>query len=136
MSVGVNVLLDLVDRAVRALGEGYDIEIVEKHHNQQADAPSGTAVMLANAAADARGGTRFTYGREGASLRSADEIGIHAVRGGTIVGEHDVIFAGPDEVVTLSHTALSRSIFAVGAYRAAQFVQKAAPGLYAMRDAL
>lgn len=136
MSVGVNVLLDLVGRAARALGEGYDIEIVEKHHNQKADAPSGTAVMLAKAAAEARTETTFVYGREGKHKRSPDEIGIHAVRGGTIVGEHDVIFAGRDETLTLSHTALSRRIFAEGAFRAAEFLRTAAPGLYAMRDAL
>lgn len=136
MSVGVNVLLDLVDRAARALGDGWDIEIVEKHHNQKADAPSGTAKMLADTAAAAKGGAQFVYGREGACPRKPGEIGVHAVRGGTIVGEHDVIFAGTDEIVTLSHTALSRKIFAVGAFRAAQFVRTAAPGLYAMKHAL
>lgn len=136
MSVGVNVLLELVERAVTALGETYDIEIVEKHHNQKADAPSGTAVMLAEAAAAGRENNRFVFGRQGAALRDKAEIGIHAVRGGTIVGEHDVIFAGKDETITLSHTALSRKIFAVGAFRAAGFLLGAKPGLYTMRDAL
>lgn len=136
MSVGVNVMLELVERAVKALGEGYDVEIVEKHHNMKADAPSGTAVMLADAAAKARGGAKYVYGREGKHLREREEIGIHAVRGGTIVGEHDVIFAGKDETLTVSHTALSRKIFAEGAFRAAEFLMSAKPGLYSMRDAL
>lgn len=135
MSVGVNMILELVERAAKALC-GFDIEIVEKHHNQKADAPSGTALMLADAAAKARGGTQLTYGRQGLAKRTANEIGIHAVRGGTIVGEHEVLFCGRNETVTISHTALSRNIFAEGAFRAAAFLINAKPGLYSMKDVL
>jgi len=138
MSVGVNLLMDLIARASETLYADYDIEIVEKHHNRKADAPSGTALMLADAA---RGAIpeprRYTYGRQGADCRrEPDEIGIHAVRGGTIVGEHEVIFAGNDEIITLSHTALSRAVFAAGAVRAAGFLVRQKPGLYSMKDVL
>ena len=136
MSVGVNLLMELVERAAAALGAGFDIEIIEKHHNQKADAPSGTALMLAEAVGKAKADMRLRYGRQGKDKRKAEEVTIHAVRGGTIVGEHDVIFAGDDEIVTLSHTALSRKIFASGALRAAEFIAARPAGLYSMRDAL
>lgn len=138
MSVGVNLLLDLVARAAETLYAAYDIEIVEKHHNRKVDAPSGTALMLADAAKAAIPEPRtYTWGRQGGDCpRQKDEIGIHAVRGGTIVGEHSVIFAGNDEIIELNHTALSRAVFAAGAVRAARFLVSQAPGLYSMKDVL
>lgn len=136
MSLGVNLLADLVRRAVSVLGEEYDIEIIERHHNQKLDAPSGTAYMLFGAAAEALPyGPEPIYDRhERRAARPAREIGMHAVRGGTIVGEHEVVLAGRDEIITLSHSALSREVFAVGALRAARFVADKPPGLYSMRD--
>lgn len=136
MSVGINLLRMLVRQAVQVLGDGFDIEIIEKHHNLKKDAPSGTALALAH---DAAGETddRFVYGREGRdALRTAGEIGIHAVRGGTISGEHDVIFAGTDEVITLRHSAYSRTLFATGALKAAAFLVGQPPGFYSMEDVL
>ena len=136
-SLGINLLVKLVKQAALALGEGFDIEIIEKHHNHKVDAPSGTAIMLAESANSAfDNGKPYVNGRSGITGKRGNEIGVHAVRGGTIVGEHDVIFAGKDETITLSHTALSRKIFAVGAFRAAGFLLGAKPGLYTMRDAL
>lgn len=137
-SVGVNLLVDLVKRAEKFLGEGYDVEIIEKHHNQKVDAPSGTALMLADAAdAGAEEPFRRVFGRSGETgKRPAREMGIHAVRGGTIVGEHEVIFAGTDEVISLSHSAGSRAAFAKGAVRAAKFLAGKPAGQYDMRDAL
>lgn len=138
MSVGVNMLLDLVARAAQTLYADYDIEIIEKHHNRKVDAPSGTALMLAQAAKDAVPEHReYSYGRQGTDCkRKPEEIGIHAIRGGTIVGEHSVIFAGNDEIIEISHTALSRAVFAGGAVRAAAFLIKQEPGLYSMKDVL
>jgi len=138
MSVGINLLLDLVKRAALALGNDFDIEIVEKHHNRKVDAPSGTAHMLADAAAD---GLLFEpekiYERESVrKARDKNEIGISAVRGGSIVGTHEIIFAGQDEVIELSHAAASRDVFAVGAMRAAKFIADKTPGLYSMKDIL
>lgn len=136
MSLGINLLRMLVRQTAAALGAEFDIEIVEKHHKMKKDAPSGTALALAGEA-DLQGDGRFVYGREGRrALRESGEIGIHAVRGGTIVGEHDVIFAGPDEVITLRHTAYSRSLFAAGAIQAARFLAGRKPGLYSMDDVL
>ncbi|MFV0401997.1 MAG: 4-hydroxy-tetrahydrodipicolinate reductase [Oscillospiraceae bacterium] len=136
MSLGVSLLTELVKQATRVLGEQFDIEIVEKHHNQKVDAPSGTALMLADAAASQLPEeTAYVYDRhERREKRPKNEIGIHSVRGGTIVGEHDVIFAGQDEVVTLSHQAMSKDIFAAGAVNAAVFVAGKKPGLYSMAD--
>lgn len=138
MSVGVNLLLDLVARAAQTLYAAYDIEIIEKHHNRKVDAPSGTALMLAQAAKDAVPVPReYTHGRQGTDCkRKPEEIGIHAVRGGTIVGEHSVIFAGNDEVIEISHMALSRAVFAGGAVRAAAFLITQKPGLYSMKEVL
>ncbi len=139
MSLGVSLLVDLVRRAAEVLGEGYDIEIIERHHNQKVDAPSGTAMMLYKTL---EGQLPYSpepvYDRhEVRRKRGAHEIGIHAVRGGTIVGEHDVLFAGPGEVITLSHSAVSREVFAAGALRAALFMaRQSKSGLYAMRDLL
>ena len=114
---------------------GY-IEIVEKHHNQKIDAPSGTAIMLAEALNEAAGGKyTYEYNRQAKrEKRATNEIGIHSVRGGNIVGDHDIIFAGTDEVVTLSHSAYSKNVFAVGAVNAAIFISDKKPGLYNMAD--
>ena len=137
MSVGVNVLLALVRQATAALGGDYNIEIVEKHHNKKVDAPSGTALMLADAAASALPcQPDYVYDRHSVRrARAKEEIGICPVRGGGIVGDHDVLFAGENEVITLSHSAMSREVFASGAIRAARFLSGvASPGLYSMTD--
>ena len=136
MSIGVNLICALSKKAAAILGDGFDVEIVEKHHNQKLDAPSGTAIMLANAVNDEFGGKKlYEYDRHSKrQKRSKNEIGIHSVRGGTIVGEHDVIFAGHDEVITISHAAYSREVFAVGAVRAARFIADKKSGLYDMNS--
>jgi 4-hydroxy-tetrahydrodipicolinate reductase len=140
MSLGINLLQDLARRAVRVLGEQYDVEIIEKHHNHKKDAPSGTAHMLAESINAAYGNKkRYVYDRHHVlKSREKSEIGIHAVRGGTIVGEHEIIFAGHDEVITLTHSALSKEVFAVGAINAAIFLseRQAGAGLYDMSDLL
>jgi len=137
MSLGINLLLDLVKRAAAVLGEDFDVEIVEQHHNKKLDAPSGTALMLADSIAEAREESEYVYDRHSVRReRGKQEIGIHSVRGGTIVGEHEVIFAGPDEVIRISHSAYSRDVFATGAVRAAIFAADAAPGLYSMTEML
>ena len=134
MSLGVNVLIDLVKKASQAL-YGFDIEIIEKHHNQKVDAPSGTALMLADAVKEVQTEKYYTYGREGiVGKRDANEIGIHAIRGGNIVGEHDVIFAGNFETVTLSHQATDRSVFANGAVKAAEYLATKTNGTFSMTD--
>lgn len=135
MSLGINVLLELVKKAAQVLGDSYDIEIVERHHRRKVDAPSGTALMIADAAAASCGHeTEYVYDRQSVrKSRDKKEIGISAVRGGTIVGEHEIIFAGHDEVMEIKHTALSRDIFAAGAIKAAKFLSTVAkPGLYDM----
>jgi 4-hydroxy-tetrahydrodipicolinate reductase len=137
MSLGINLLLDLVQRAAAILGEEYDVEIVEAHHNKKLDAPSGTALMLADAIRDVREESEYVYDRHSVRReRGAQEIGVHSVRGGTIVGEHEVIFAGTDEVIRISHSAYSRDVFATGAVRAALFAADAAPGMYSMKEML
>ena len=136
MSLGVNVLIELVKTAVKNLA-GFDIEIIEKHHNLKVDAPSGTALMLADAVKEVDNDKFYVYGREGmVGKRNSNEIGIHAIRGGNIVGEHDVIFAGNDETITLSHQATDRKVFAFGAVKAAKFVATKKNGLYNMTDLL
>ena len=135
MSLGINVLLELVKKAANVLGDSYDIEIVERHHRRKVDAPSGTALMIADAAASACGHeSEYVFERHSVRQpRDKKEIGISAVRGGTIVGEHEIIFAGHDEVMEIKHTALSRDIFASGAIEAAKFMSSVtAPGLYDM----
>lgn len=136
MSLGINLLMELVKKTAAVLGEEYDIEILEKHHNKKLDAPSGTALMLAEAAEEGRGSdTTFVYDRHDVrKAREKREIGISSIRGGTIVGEHEVIFAGTDEVITLSHSAGSRDLFAVGAIKAALWLNDKAPGFYTMSD--
>lgn len=136
MSLGVNLLVELCKKAALLLGEDFDIEIIEKHHNQKVDAPSGTALMLANeinAACDEK--YEYVYDRQSVrKKREKTEIGIHAVRGGNIVGEHEVIFAGRDECVSLKHAATSKEVFAVGAINAARFMKGKTSGLYNMKD--
>ena len=138
MSLGINLLADLAKRAVKVLGGQFDIEIIEKHHNQKLDAPSGTAIMLADAI-NSELDKQYTYVYDRHSVRakrSRTEIGMHSVRGGTIVGEHELIFAGRDEVISLKHEAHSKSVFAVGSVNAAVFLAKKSAGLYAMSDLL
>ena len=135
MSLGINVLLELVKKAASVLGDSYDIEIVERHHRRKVDAPSGTALMIADAAAQSCGHeTEYVFERHSVRHpRDKKEIGISAVRGGTIVGEHEIIFAGHDEIMEIRHTALSREIFAQGALEAAKFMAAVKePGLYDM----
>lgn len=139
MSLGVNTLLKLLQDAAKVLaGAGFDIEIVEKHHNQKVDAPSGTALALADSINEAMGGQyHYKYDRSTERVkRDQKEIGISAVRGGSIVGEHEVIFAGKDEVVTFTHTAYSKAIFAKGALEAAMFLAGKPAGLYGMADVI
>lgn len=135
MSIGINLMIDLLKKCASVLGDGYDVEIIEKHHSQKLDAPSGTAIMLADALAEALPyDADYVYDRhERREKRPPHEIGIHAVRGGTIVGEHTVLFAGRDELIEITHTALSREVFAVGAVDAAAFLAaQTTPGLYDM----
>ena len=139
MSVGINLLEVLIAQAAPKLAAaGFDIEIVEKHHRTKIDAPSGTAIALADAANEALGGTYdYVYDRSARrEKRPVQEIGISAVRGGTIVGDHDVIFAGQDEVITLSHRAYSRAVFGKGAVEAAKFLAGKGAGFYTMGDVL
>jgi len=140
MSLGVNLLLELVKRTAAVLGQDYDIEIVEAHHRLKKDAPSGTALSLAEAAAAGRGVALrdvACYGREGiVGERPKGEIGIHAVRGGAIVGEHTVSFISDEETVEVAHKAASREAFATGALRAALWLGGRAPGVYTMRHVL
>lgn len=136
MSLGVNVLVKLVKEAAKALN-GFDIEIIEKHHNKKLDSPSGTAVMIANGIKDVLPESECIYGRYGRSeKRKPTEVGIHAIRGGTIVGEHTTIFAGHDEVVEIKHTAQSKDIFAKGAITAAKFLVNKEAGYYNMNNML
>ena len=134
MSLGVNLLAALAKQAVKVLGGQFDIEILEKHHNQKIDAPSGTALMLADAVNEAAGGQyEYIYDRHSVrQKRGKKELGISSIRGGTIVGEHDIIFAGRDEVITLSHQAASKEVFAVGAVNAAVFLSDKPAGMYDM----
>ena len=138
MSIGINLLIEFCKETAAMLGEDFDIEIIEKHHNKKLDAPSGTAMMIAEALKDEREGeTEFVYDRhEVRRKRSPSEIGIHAIRGGTIVGEHEVMFAGEDEIITITHSARSKRVFAVGAIRAAKFLKAQQPNMYDMQDLL
>lgn len=138
MSVGVNLLHGVV-RELAAKLEGYDLEVVEAHHRNKRDAPSGTALLLARSAAEGRGRELeevAVYGREGLSPREPGEIGIHALRGGAVVGEHRLVFYSDGEEIEVVHRALSRRTFADGALRAAKFAATAGPGLYGMADVL
>lgn len=139
MSLGINLLLQLLKKAADVLAPaGFDIEIVEKHHNMKLDAPSGTALALADSVNEELGGEyEYVFDRSGRrEQRPRKEIGISAVRGGTIVGDHDVIFAGADEVVTFSHTAYSRAVFGKGALQAAKFLAGRPAGMYDMSNVI
>ena len=138
MSLGINLLVELGKRAVNVLGRQFDIEIVEKHHNLKKDAPSGTAIMIAEALNSELGNKlHYVYDRHSVRKpRDPDEIGLHSICGGTIVGEHDIIFAGHDEVITLSHSAASKEVFANGSINAAVFLASKEKGLYDMSDLL
>ena len=139
MSLGINLLLKLLKEAAGVLAPaGFDIEIVEKHHNQKVDAPSGTALALADSINE-EFNNEYTYVYDRSTRRQKrdkKEIGLSAVRGGTIVGDHDVIFAGEDEVITFSHTAYSKNVFAKGAVQAAKFLKGKPAGLYDMSDVI
>ena len=136
MSIGINLIISLAKKAAALLEDSFDIEIVEKHHNQKVDAPSGTALAIADAINDTLSyEAEYTYDRHSVRRkRKKTEIGIHAVRGGTIVGEHSVIFAGTDEVIELKHSAASKEVFAVGAVKAAKFIKGKPAGMYDMND--
>lgn len=134
MSLGINLLAQLAKKAVSILGGQFDIEIVEKHHNKKLDAPSGTALMIADALAETvEYDAEYTYERQSKrAARAKNEIGISSVRGGTIVGEHEVMFCGADEIITVSHSAASRDVFARGALRAAAYIKGKPAGFYDM----
>lgn len=137
MSVGINLIADLLQKASKVLEEeGFDIEIIEKHHNKKIDAPSGTALFLADSINEVLD-EKLTYVYDRSTVlekRGKNQLGIHAVRGGTIVGEHSVIFAGKDEVIEIKHSAYSKEVFAVGAIKAAKFLYDKKPGMYQMKD--
>lgn len=136
MSLGVSLVSELVRKAASVLGNNFDIEIVEAHHNKKIDAPSGTALMLADSVSKGlEYQPVYEYNRHAKrEKRTKNEIGIHAIRGGTIVGEHEVIFAGNDEIITVSHSARSKSVFAVGSINAAIYLSKKEPGMYSMKE--
>lgn len=138
MSVGVNLIIELAQKAAKALEEKFDIEIIEKHHHRKIDAPSGTALAIADGINEALASKKeYIYDRHSVrKKRSPTELGIHSVRGGTIVGEHEVIFAGEDEIIEIKHTAMSREIFAQGAITAAKYIFGKDAGLYDMRKML
>ncbi len=138
LSLGVNLMQALCKTAAEVLGEAFDVEIIERHHNLKKDAPSGTALMLAESVNEAfQGKKRLVNGRDGiVGAREKSEIGMHAVRGGTIVGEHEVMFAGEDEIVTITHSARSKRVFAAGAIRAAKYLSGKPAGMYEMKDLL
>lgn len=133
MSIGINLVNQVLKNISNVLFKDFDIEIIEKHHNQKVDAPSGTALLLANTIKDSIvEDTNFIYGREGISKRDEKEIGIHTVRGGNIIGDHEVIFAGAGEVISIKHSAISREVFAIGALKACEFMFNKTKGLYSM----
>lgn len=138
MSIGINLLIELVKNSYKILKNNFDIEIIEKHHNQKIDAPSGTAIMIANAInEEADGKFEYIYNRQNVrKKRENNEIGIHSIRAGTIVGEHEVIFSGEDETISISHIATSKKIFAVGSLKAAEFIKTKKSGLFNMKDLL
>lgn len=137
-SIGVNLLIELAKKAAIVLGDKFDIEIVEKHHNKKIDAPSGTAIMIAKAISSVKSqDVKYVYDRHNkVEVRSNNEIGIHCIRAGSFTGEHEVIFAGNNESITISHCAQSKKIFAIGAINAAIFLKNQNAGLYSMENLL
>lgn len=137
MSLGINLIIELSKKAAAILGGNFDVEIIEKHHNQKIDAPSGTALMIADGISEVLTDSQYIYDRHSyRKKREKNEIGIHAIRGGTIVGEHEVIFAGHDEIFSLKHQALSKEVFAVGAVNAAVYLKGKSSGMYDMGNLL
>jgi len=137
MSIGANLLIKLAAEAAQILGNSFDIEIIEKHHNKKIDAPSGVALAIADSIANVKKGTKYVYERHSTHYaRESSEIGISSIRGGTIVGEHTALFAGPHEVIELTHKAESREIFAHGALAAVEFIVSKPAGLYSMQDVI
>ena len=137
MSLGINLIIELAKKAAAVFGDSFDVEIVEQHHNQKLDAPSGMALMIADAISEVKTDAEYVYDRHSyRKKRDKKEIGIHSVRGGNIVGEHEVIFAGQDEVLTISHSAHSKTVFAVGALNAAVYLKNKGAGMYNMSDLL
>ncbi|MBR3867721.1 MAG: 4-hydroxy-tetrahydrodipicolinate reductase [Clostridia bacterium] len=138
MSLGINLISELAKTAAKILGDSFDVEIVEAHHNLKLDAPSGTALMLEKAVEEGLDyEPELVYDRHDRSQkRDKHEIGMHSIRGGTIVGEHEVIFAGNDEIIKISHTALSKNVFAVGAVNAAIYMKDKTTGMYNMSDVI
>ncbi len=137
MSIGINLLLKLAKEAAKTLGHSANIEIIEQHHNKKVDAPSGTALMLADSIKSVLPESEYVYGREGITgKRPQNEIGIHAIRGGSIVGKHEVMFIMDKEIVTLKHETENKSVLANGSINAAHYIIKQAPGMYGMEDML
>lgn len=137
MSIGINIVNNILKSVSKMLYKDFDIEIIEKHHNQKVDAPSGTALLLANTIKDSIDDEMvFTNGRDGLSKREHNEIGIHAIRGGNIIGDHEVIFAGKGECIEIKHTAISRDVFAIGSLKACEFMYGKDKGLYNMDDVI
>lgn len=134
MSLGINLVLQLVKFCAKTLGDKADVEIIEQHHNRKADAPSGTALLLADGIKSVLPSSEYVFGRRGNAKRQPGEIGINAVRGGTIVGKHEVMFIMNNEIITIKHEAESRSVFALGSMNAARFIVKQPNGLYSMED--
>ena len=135
MSLGVNLIAELAKKAAVLLKDNFDIEIIEKHHNQKLDAPSGTALLIADEISSVLDDCEYIYDRHNVrKTRDKRELGLHAVRGGTIIGEHEIIFAGANELISLSHSAQSREMFAMGALAAARFIADKPAGLYSMKD--
>ena len=137
MSLGINLIIELAKKASAVLVDGFDVEIIEQHHNLKLDAPSGTALMIADAVKEVKTDAEYVYDRHSyRKKRDKREVGIHSVRGGNIVGEHEIIFAGQDEILKISHSARSKTVFAVGALNAAVFLKGKQPGMYNMSDLL
>lgn len=138
MSLGINLMIELSKKAASVLGKDFDIEIIEKHHNQKIDAPSGTALMIADGVSDTlKEKPQYVYDREKVrKKREKNEIGISTIRGGTIVGEHEILFAGLDEILSIKHNALSKEVFATGAINAAIYMKGKKPGMYDMSNLL
>lgn len=133
MSIGINILNKVLKQITSKLYNDFDIEIIEKHHNQKVDSPSGTALMLGDTIKSCiEDDTEYKFGRQGNCKRTKKEIGMHSIRGGGIVGEHEIIYAGAGEILELKHTAISREVFAIGAIKACAFMKDKTPGMYSM----